>query len=321
MPIVELPRTGPADLEELEGKLAADPAGLNYTTLQCVSSMFADVDQAVLRALDQMFARWPELGLRLYSAIGREPVNVSGLASLPNLRHLKLHYSIPALVDVAPLCALTHLETAELEVHAAYPLGDVLEAWPKLRKLSLIREGKASKAVDLSGLSGLAMLQDLYIMGYDKGIGALADCHALRRLTLQSLKLPSWDELPVQKMEFLQLNAVKGPDPVPFAALLDRADDVRFIRMDRDLPFKRDSALSKVSRDGWFVVHIDYLNGFFDDERSGHDWADVLQKACPPPEGVAFDPEAGSFSVIGTREDLVRYQERVVPALAALVQA
>jgi len=314
--IVELTRARVAELEGLTRDLIDQP---DLTiTLQCLSDQFCKVPLDVLKALDKLFAAFPRVGLRLYSAMDHSaPVHLENLRALPNLQQLKLHYGVPAVADVAPLAALARLQSAELEIRASYPLGPVLAGWPKLKALSLIREGKASKAVDLSGIAELSELRSLYVMGYSKGIEALAHCRALSSLKLQSLSLPAWDILPPQRLDLLRLNAVKAPDPVPFGDLQRRAQKVELVRMDASLPFETKRAVSKVSDKGWFTIDIDYLNGFHDEEWSGHDWAGLLVKHCRPPDGISLDPEAGSLSVAGERGDLAQYQLRLLPAFAA----
>ncbi len=316
--IVELPRARVEDLKTLADELADQPD--MSVSLQCLSDLFCTIPADVLVALNRLYQAVPHLGLRLYSAMDHQaPVDLDNIRALPELQHLELHYGVPAIVDVAPLSTLRRLKTAELEIRAAYPLGAVLKGWQDLEELTLIREGKSSKAVDVSGIAGLAKLRDLYVMGYAKGISALAECSALTSLRLQSLTLPNWDALPPQSLDLLRLNAVKGPEPVPFAELHQRATRVELIRMDKTLPFDRARALSKIAADGWFTIDIDYLNGFHDDEWSGHDWANVLSRACPPPEGVTFDPEAGSLSVVGARTDLSNYQLHLLVTIAAML--
>ncbi|MEX3016764.1 hypothetical protein [Gymnodinialimonas hymeniacidonis] len=316
--IVELPAATVDDLKRVERDLHGDDAA--HITLQCLSDQFATLPDDVLGALNAIFEAHPSKRLRLYSAMDhRITVDLEGLRALPDLQHLDVHYGVPAIADVAPLASLTKLKSANLEVRAAYSLGEVLAGWPELEELSLIREGKASKAVNLAGLAGLKHLRKLYVMGYSKGISALKDCAALTELRLQSLSLPDWDCLPDHRLRLLWLNAVNGPDPTPFAALKDRAERLDMIRMDKSLPFDRKRAISAVSKGGWFTVDVDYLNGFHDPEWSGHDWAEQIGAVCPTPDGVWFDPEAGSLSVNGDRIALGQYQLGLVPAIAALL--
>ncbi len=318
--IIELPTATVEDLENLKHDLQRDDAPI--ATLQCLSDQFATVPRDVLEALNAVYAVAPKLRLRLYASLDRfATVDLDGLNALPDVQHLQLHYGVPAIADAAPLASLRNLKSAELEIRAAYPLGEILGGWSELEGLSLIREGKASKAVDLSGLAGLDRLKTLYVMGYSKGISALKDCNALAELRLQSLTLPDWDCLPSHRMERLWLNAVKGPDPTPFATLAARAERLELIRMDKHLPFDRKRAVSNVARSGSFTVNIDYLNGFHDPEWSGHDWAEKLNSVCALPDGVQFDPEAGSLSVYGGRNALAQFQSSLIPAIAALLGA
>ena len=319
--IIDLTSADTTMIEEARAQLRADPASAQFVTFQCLSDQLVHVPGPVLSQLNDVFAEFPDQGLRLYAAMKREPVNLDPVRALPNLRHLQLHYSVPALESIAPLAALNKLETAELEIYGTYPLPDILTHWPNLTKLRLIREGKASKAVDLSAIATLPKLRDLSVMGYAKGIAALANCRNLRRLRLQSLRLPQWNVLPSHGMDHLTLNAVTGPDPVPFARLQNLASNVALIRMTKNLPFAKDKAFSPIDRGGWFSVQIDYLNDFFEDAQSGHDWAELIGSRCPPPDGVTCDPEAGALRIDGPKRALVPYQDALALTFAALITA
>lgn len=318
--IKDLTTVGVEDLRAVIASVTADPD--LPVSLQCLSDLFCTVPVDVLAVLNDLFVAAPHLELRLFSAMDHSaPIDLEALRAVPNVRHLKLHYGVPGLIDAAPLAALTGLQSAELEIRSAYPLEQILNGWPALNTLSLIREGKASKAVDLSGIARLSDLKDLYVMGYATGIEALALCGEISSLKLQSLTLPSWNVLPPQRLDLLRLNAVKGPEPVPFAEFHQRADRVELVRMDKTFPFERKRAVSNVTAAGFFLIDIDYLNGFQDPEWSGHDWSEALALNCPPPNGVSFDPEAGSLSVAGERGELGSYQLRLLAVIAAILSS
>lgn len=131
----------------------------------------------------------------------------------------------------------------------------------------------------------------------------------------------SWDVLPSQRLDLLWLNTVKGPEPVPFAEFHQRADWVELVRMDKTFPFESKRAVSYVSAAGFFSIDIDYLNRFQEAEWSGHDWSEALTLNCAPPNGVSFDPEAGSLSVAGERGELGRYQLRLLAVIALVLSS
>lgn len=301
-----------ADLDALPDACAADPSLIAHTRIQILSDQFATLDPAVLRVLNKVYAAVPGLGLRLFSAMDhRSPVDITALQALPNLRHLMLHYGVPALKDTAPLAGLVGLESLALEIRAAFDTG-FLEKLVALKDLTVIREGQASTRPDFSCAGDLPALARYQCIGYAKGVTALNGAKALKTLHLQQIKVPHWNIFPPTPLHDLTLNAVACAEPIDAGQLGKVAQRVSLVRMDKHLhvPLSKVFGPCRPRPDGTHAIAL-YMPALetIDDSRSGHDWARMFEPFCK--DNVKLDPEAGGLSAYGPKDALSRWRDDI----------
>lgn len=235
------------------------------------------------------------------------------MALLPNVRHFKLHYNVPAIKNSDALKALTEIRSADLEICDNYN-PDFISSWPLLDSLIIIREGKASVRPNFDLLGDLPNLQNLLNIGYHNGLEGLKRSKSLKYLTLQQLKVKSWHLLPEHKLDFLRLNAVRGPEPFDLEYLSGKTQKLDLLRMEKLTNFEPKRAFSEyIELKGDLRVglsfNLDYLSQLNDNNNlNGHDWAEILHESLPPPEGITLDPEADGLLIVGDRASLATYK-------------
>lgn len=287
---------------------------------QCLSDDFQNVPRETLRYLNERCAKEPRLSLRLFSSLDRNGTcNLAGFELLPELRHLKIHYGVPKIINEGALRSLRKLQSAELEILADFDAG-FIGTWLNLENLSIIRvNSKASMKPDFNILGKLPKLNELYCLGYRKWQDGVKNSTSLRRLTLQQLTVGSWDILPSHKLDFLRLNAVRGPTEFPRDQLAARTRELDLVRMEKALGFESTKLFSPLISHGKnysICIQADEISHVAGTNMNGHGWAREFANLTTVPEGIGMDAEADMVAIYGSKSGVSRYKNELIKALA-----
>ena len=288
---------------------------------QCMSDEFAKVPQDMLVLLNERCATEPRLSVRLYSSFDQKGCcDLAGFELLPNLRHLKIHYGVPRVINENALRSLTKLRSTELEIVEDFDTS-FIGAWRNLEELSIIRDSKrASAKPDFNILGDLPNLKKLYCLGYVKWQDGVKRSTSLRHMALQQLKVKNWDFLPAHKLDFLELHTVQGPEVFQKEQLAARCEELKLVRMEKALGFDAKRLFSDFIRHSEtqysISVQADDLSFAASVMKNGHDWAREFTRLSPLPKGIDLEPEADMVAICGAKTGLSNYRRNLIKALA-----